>query len=39
VIRGHGEMTASQMKKLFLTEFDGSDRKEDYSDSTIHPMA
>ncbi|MGB3477839.1 MAG: hypothetical protein WBB67_01620 [bacterium] len=28
----HGEMTASQMKKLFLTEFDGSDKIADYSD-------
>ncbi|NOR17963.1 hypothetical protein GQ543_09710 [candidate division WOR-3 bacterium] len=41
VKRRHGEMVASQMKKLFLTEFDtpvhliingaGSDKKADYA--------
>ena len=36
--RRHGEMTASLMKKLFLSEFDYIDRQKDCSDSTIHPM-
>jgi len=30
--RRKGETVASQMKKLFLTEFDGSDKIADYSD-------
>ncbi len=34
VKRRQGETVASQMKKLFLTEFDTSDKKADYNDNT-----